>query len=122
MGNSARDMKPDAMHLRLDTLWCSLQRIDFKEAVIHVDHMTWRCIMNSGEAYSDGSIRFDGSGSKWRDLPVVIRAGLVSVLVTDDAPSAMDIIDEPFCMYIEAVKRNSRRIYLDDGQTDKQFL
>jgi len=116
-------LKSDAMHLRLDTLWRSLKRTDHTEAVVHIDRPTFDAICSSKIAFHDGSLFYNDCDPVWRGLRIVFHHGGAPIPIAGVYPEPMAIpYDEPFCMYIEVVKRNGRRVYIDDRQTDKQFL
>lgn len=116
------DIESDAMHLHLEVLWKSFRCGDYKDGVIHLDLHRWHCILSSKICRDDGSLgrgMVDGK-EEWRCMPVVVHKGSpVSGMPSD--PVA-EIIDEPFCMYIEAIKHNGRREYFDNAKTDEQFL
>lgn len=115
--------KSDAIHLRLATLWKSLMKIDYAKAVIHIDRTTMMDLQASRLAHHDASLEFGQEGSKWKTIPFKYHVGAVPFAPFNDSPmEVVEMSPEPFCLYIEAIKNNGRRIYIDDKQTDKQFL
>ena len=114
--------KSDAMHFRLNVLWRSLMRMDYAAATINLDRDTFRHICASSEAYFDGSIRIVETGKLWRTIPLRLRLVEPPRAVPLNAEMSSEPISELFCMYIDVEKRNGRHVYLDDPQTDKQFL
>lgn len=114
--------KSDAMHLRLDVLWRSLKRMDYASATINLNKDTYYHIFGSSEAYVDGSIHAHESGQLWRSIPIRLRFERPLTAFHGDAEISAEPILELFCMYIDVEKRNGRHVYIDDPQTDKQFL
>jgi hypothetical protein len=111
-------------HTRLTALWKQLMKLhDFKSAIIHLDPKTHHDLIMSHDANNDGSIRGYG---KWRDIPIDnSHRGFRETLpiASADIPSGpTDIIHDPVCIYIEAIKENGRHVYFDDPATDIQFL
>lgn len=121
--------EPDALHAQLCLLWDKAVKGEGIATVV-VDPHTYRALLYSRDANNDGSIDIlhhnscDGSKRTWRGLTMVLRALLpaASDISKFDEIPAESIYQEPFCMYMIMTKANGRISYIDNPNTEKQFL
>lgn len=124
MGEPDIDLQSDALHLRLDVLYKSADLENIDKAKVHIDPRTWDLIRWSRAAHRDNSIDFNRMDqAEWRRLPVILHHYTDMKTYTSEAnDNPSEGLRHPFCMYIEAVKENGRIFYVDDPQTDNNFL
>ncbi|TDH35745.1 hypothetical protein E2A64_10445 [Pseudohoeflea suaedae] len=118
------NLYPYAIRLRLETLFMSLSKIDYKSAKIKIDRSTFYALRQ--DPYSMRHLDLCGGQMKWYGVPIEICAmPMPEPMWGDDCGAEYaDCVlpKEPFCLYIEYEKRNGRRGYIDDPQTDKAYL